>query len=124
MGDEPDEAPIPVGRFEWEACLRRADLAPLTKLLAYTVAQYATTKSGANAHPGVSRLARVCRVDEKTVKRHLTVLRETGFLLRAQEDHWRRRVALGIADTYQLTVPRDFTERSTYLDPDERARDC
>ncbi|GAA0189737.1 hypothetical protein GCM10008944_01500 [Cytobacillus oceanisediminis] len=115
------DAPTPVGRMEWERLVRRADLPLATKAIGYTLAQY-SNKAGGSAHPGVARLARVCRVDEKTVKRHLTALREAGFLVRKQEDQWRRRVALGIADDYQLTAPVDYLERSTYLDPDEQVQ--
>lgn len=114
------EEPTPVGRNEWERLIRRARLPLATKAIGYTLAQYATAKTGADAHPGVARLARVCCVDEKTVKRHLTALREAGFLVRKQEDKWRRRVALGIADDYQLTAPADYLDRPDYLDPNEQ----
>jgi hypothetical protein len=73
---------------------------------------------GTRIRPGKNRLARVCRMDPKTVRDCLKRLREVGLLVRVFEGSSAGRQKL--ADEYRLAIPTDLFERIAMLDPDER----
>ncbi|MDH2425744.1 hypothetical protein [Sphaerisporangium sp. TRM90804] len=73
---------------------------------------------GTHIRPSVARLARVCRKDEKTVRRCLGRLREVGLFIRVFEGSSAGRS--GKADEYHLAIPDDLLQRVAMLDPDEK----
>ncbi|WP_409141920.1 helix-turn-helix domain-containing protein [Cellulosimicrobium sp. RS] len=110
-----DVAPLP--RFEWERVVRRARALPLaTKGVAYTLATYASD-DGRRIFPGEQRLALVCGVSPRMIRKHIATLRAAGLLelvSRADRRHGR-------ADEHRLTVPTDDEKLAALdlLDPDE-----
>ncbi|WP_032376790.1 helix-turn-helix domain-containing protein [Rhodococcoides fascians] len=103
----------PVGRFDWERVIRRVTVPPQAMFLGLVLATYAN-EDGSRVHPGTHRLARVMGVSVPTVKRGLSVLRETGFIQRVKQgNRWANQ-----SDEYQLTVPPNLFDLEL-LEPDE-----
>lgn len=88
----------PVDRWEWLDLVRRARLGRTTKLVAVMLALYAN-EDGSRVFPGTARLAVVCELGYNTVKDHLAVLRDRGWIERVA-----KAGARGRADEYRLTV--------------------
>lgn len=122
MTDESDEderevprSPLP--RFEWERVVRRARALSLaTKGVAYTLATYASD-DGRRIFPGEQRLALVCGVSPRMIRKHIASLRAAGLIeltSRADRRHGR-------ADEHRLTVPTEGRDlaKLDLIDPDE-----
>ena len=104
----------PVGRFEWEQSLRMLGIPWETKAFGLLLATYAAS-DGDRIHPGEERLARDTGMSERTVRRQLTALRETYYLIERTArgaDAGRRG---GWADMYRLVMPDDITDRAELL---------
>lgn len=104
------------GRYEWERVIRRCEMNPSVKLVALTIATYAA-RDGGSIYPGVTRLAAVTGLTDKTVRAGLKRLREIGLLTRTREGS--RKGRQGLADEYALTIPVDLLTRIPMLTPDE-----
>lgn len=74
------------GRFAWERGLRGAPLALPTRGVLFALATY-MDGDGSGARPTQQQLADDCGVDERTVKRHLRLARDAGFLRRDGVSH-------------------------------------
>lgn len=106
----------PCTRFEWERIVRRCRIGRDVKHVAYVLAQYGDY-NGNEIRPGVERLAAVCEMGERTVKRHLATLLGLGLVERLTKGGGRNaRAAL-----YRLSIPTDLLERVEMLGPDEGA---
>lgn len=114
MSNDEDSRP---SRYEWERIMRRVRFdAPMTKYVGMVLAQYANT-DGTNAFPSVDKLARVCEVSEKTVRKALAELRERGFIIRVRKGGMRGTQAF--SDAHNLAIPGDLLEANDLLPPDE-----
>jgi DNA-binding transcriptional ArsR family regulator len=103
----PQTPSTPARRFVWERALRSSRLASRTRLVAYAVATYANA-DGTRARPGVAELAGACALPKSTVRQHLGVLRDSGFVVRVSKGSASGRRAK--ADEYRLTVPVDHRQ--------------
>lgn len=99
-----------VDRFTWERALDHADLPPRTVAVALAFATFADYDGG-NVTVGVRKVSARSHLPESTVRKHLTVLRDSG---------WARRVRFGgdggtsnSADVHELTVPALVPEQAT-----------
>lgn len=113
-----DDALQALDRFEWERQVLKTPLPSMTKLVALGLATYGN-KSGRNAHPGNRVLAEALGLSDRTVERHLGILRDAGLLDRVFRGSaaGRRR----LADVYELVVADDLDERLKNLGtPDTR----
>lgn len=116
----PDEHDTPAGRddlksvtrFEWERWIRRVDVAPAVRLLAFTLSTYAGPR-GNDIRPTNERLGRVLRCSTRTVQRNRQQLIDMGLLELLVPG---RR---GRAPVYRLTVPSDIPFWTDLLSPDE-----
>jgi len=106
----------PIGRFEWERLIRRAIVPPAVKLLALVLATYADP-DGTRVRPGTTALAAVTGGSDRTVRRHLTALRQLGLL--QQVSRGGGHGGSGITSEYRLTVPLDLLERVRLLGIDD-----
>lgn len=107
--DEPGElqgVPPPVWLDSLELATEVEQIVPATMLVAYAIARYADWKTGRDVFPAQSTLARKTRLSVRSVKRHLAVLRDAGFLHRVSAATGRH----GVTDVYRLTVPLWITE--------------
>lgn len=95
-------------RYEWDGTVRRLKLSPTVKLVASYVSQYADTH-GNHIRPGIVRLATETGFNEKTIRRALAKLRDTGLLVRVRSGSAQGR--RGQADEYRLAIPDDLLER-------------
>lgn len=112
----PDDPP-PITRYDWERLLRRVRLgSPMTKYVGMVLAQYANA-DGTNAFPSVDKLARVCEVSEKTVRKALGEMRERGLIVRVRKGGMRGTQAY--SDVHNLAIPTDLLEANELLPPDE-----
>ncbi len=106
----------PVGRFEWERLLRRAQLDFTVMGVGLVLATYADS-DGSNVRPGLKRLIAVTGKSRATICRALATLRDLGlidYVFQASRDGHKDKV-----DEYRLTMPADLTERIPLLGPDE-----
>ena len=101
--------PSPAWKFDWQRLILSLDIPTVTKAVALALSIYAS-KDGSNCHPGTRRLAWAISADEKTVRRHLAVLRDELRLIERTfwGSHAGRR---GLSDTYQLVIPWDLAAR-------------
>lgn len=89
--------------------------------LALTVVTYGDYPDGTSIRPSVGRLARVCDIDERTVRACLKRLAELGLLdLVVPHRHPGRGGGEGRPAEYRLALPEGLLERVAHLDPDER----
>ncbi len=103
MSDDTGCAPERVNVFEWQRRMAASDLNPTRKLLCWSLSRYAS-RDGSNAHPGVARLMADCGIrSDKTVRSHLKVLTELGWIDRVFRGSSTGRKAL--SDEYALTAP-------------------
>lgn len=104
----------PAGRFEWERIVRRCLIPKDLKLVAYTLAQFASS-GGAHIRPGVPVLAATCRMSTRVAERHLAALRDLGLIMKTANGGGRSKQAAA----YRLTIPSDLLERVELLPPSE-----
>jgi hypothetical protein len=90
-----------------------------TKSLGLLLASYAD-KNGTNIHPGEEHLARVTGLTVRSVRAHLTALRETYCLIE-RTDRGSAGGRRAIADDYRLVMPDDVTIRIGFI-PGEQAK--
>ena len=94
---------MPGRRYAWErALLAMADLQPTTKLVGLALATYANG-DGTKAHPGQERLATDCGISSRSIRTHLTTLRERGWIECTFSGSSMGRRAF--SDEYSLVVP-------------------
>jgi hypothetical protein len=101
-------------RYEWEGTVRRLALPRGVKLVAATMAQYASP-DGTQVRPGRERVAEETCYSLKQVDRHLKVLRDLGLLVRVRMGSANGRRAL--ADEYRLVIPADILDRVDLVKP-------
>lgn len=102
-----------VGTFEFNQLLRRAELPPMTKLVAFAYASYASP-DGDRIWPGERRVADELDLTERAVRGHVGALRACGLLTRV------RAHSPGRAAEYLLSWPLDGDRVPMRLDPDGR----
>ncbi|KQY59366.1 hypothetical protein ASD11_07295 [Aeromicrobium sp. Root495] len=102
---------IPMDRFAWERCVRRASLAPELKYVALVMATWAG-KGGREVRPGDHLLADVCGKGLRTVVRNRRELMRLGWLEQLPK---ARRAD---AHEYQLTVPAAFVDDPSTQPPE------
>lgn len=107
----------PCMRFEWERILRRCRIPLATKAVGFVLAQYGDVH-GRHIRPGTDRLAAICEMSERTVRRHLQALRDLGLVLRVRNGGGRGERGADAAE-WRLTVPADLLDRVKVLGPDE-----
>jgi hypothetical protein len=100
VGDDVPEVWF-TGSYEWLRLLRRADLKPTTKLVAFDLASYANP-DGKRVRPGEERVARDLDLTERAVRTHMAILRDLGMLTRIKGHGRGHR-----ADEYWLSWPFD-----------------
>lgn len=110
---------VPMGLFEWQTVIRRAQLPAGVLGTALLLATYAN-KNGGSIWPGEERLSRVLGVTPRAVRRHLETLRAERYINRVKKQQWRS--GHRTSDEYQLTRPVDFHDRPDVLTPDEGYR--
>lgn len=102
---------MPVGRFQWEQLVRRAELDPSTKYVAGWFATWASDDGG-DLIAGERLVADALGRNERFVREHLAALRELGLIELLLE------AAPGRSAEYQLTFPGDgFPRIPMRLDP-------
>lgn len=89
-------------KFEWPRQLLTAALHDTTKLVGLALWNY-TDSAGNNARPGHRRLAEDLGKSERTIKTHMGILRDGGWIVRTSKPNTNpnRRWA----DVYALTLP-------------------
>jgi len=106
---EPEPTtPRPVGRFEWEAVLRRLELPKEVKYVGFVMATYADP-NGTRVRPGAAELAAAVGDAESTLRRRVSFLRKHGLI--AQTSRGGGRNGAGRATEYRLTLPVDLLEQ-------------
>lgn len=105
----------PIGRYDWERIVLRAELPGSTKAVALTLAVFADATTGTRVRPGEQLLSGALGWTERAVRGHLATLRELGLLERVSRGH-----TAGRADEYRLAIPADGTELPMRLDPEWR----
>jgi DNA-binding transcriptional ArsR family regulator len=98
-----------VTRFEWDRAVVALPLPPITDHVAARLAMHADGRTGEHAHPGVDRLAVECGLSEKTVSRHLKILRDLGLIERTYRGRGNQYGRT--ADEYALRLPPDILAR-------------
>lgn len=98
MSDEPK----PVGRFDWERLVDRAEMPKHLKALAYVMAHYAN-RDGSNVRVGRKLLADILDDSEHTVSTNREALVSMGFLTLIKRGGGRG--GDGTVNVYRLTDP-------------------
>lgn len=101
-------------RYEWEGTVRRLALPRGVKLVAATMAQYASP-DGSGVRPGRERVAEETGYSLKQVDRHLKTLRDVGLLKRVRLGSMNGRRKL--ADEYRLVIPTDILDHVDLVRP-------
>lgn len=104
----------PIDPLTWRTVVARCLLGSTVKLVAYTVANYASS-NGADVHPGVKLLMKDTELGDRTVRDALATLRDVGLLHRTFE-----AASTGLrdmADEHQLTISEDLESRVAMWDP-------
>lgn len=117
-GDSPLDV-HPCGRYEWERLVRRISMPGNVKLLALTLSTYADA-DGTRVRPGQGTLAGVVGVTDRTIRRHLTILKDDLGLLELVS-RGGGRGGKGNQAEYRLTIPADLLDRVRLLSPSEEA---
>lgn len=94
--------PQPVGRFDWERLVDRAEMPKHLKALAYLMAHYANN-DGSNVRVGRKLLADILDDSEHTVSTNRETLVSMGFLTLVRRGGGR--AGAGTVNVYQLTDP-------------------
>lgn len=121
MTDHQTSTPAtrPVGRFEWEAQFRAADVAPASvKLIGFVLSTYADSRTGTSIRPGVARLAADLHTSERTISRGLVALEAAGWVKCIRRGSSYGRGGRGMSSEYRLTVPTAAPEQPTPVSPD------
>lgn len=107
-------------RFGWERAVLASELKSSARLVGLAMAVYADA-SGGSIYPGNVALAKGTGHNEKTVRRALAELRETGFV--QLERRGNRRA--GRADEWRLTLPTSVdtmpTDQKLLVDINDRS---
>ncbi len=93
-------------RFEFEREVRRSDLAPLSRLLALTIATWAEEKTGAipkKYTPSLATLAQATGMSHASVLQHLKRLESSGWIVRCRPEPQLARSKKARTE-YKLTV--------------------
>lgn len=93
------------------------------KAVAWRIAWFADGLDGTRVFPGPARLAVVCELDYKTVKRTYAVLRALALLTQVAYGRGPQGSRPRKADEYRLTIPPDLLDRVTVLSPLELDRE-
>jgi hypothetical protein len=104
----------PIDPLTWRTIVARCLLGSTVKLVAYTLANYASS-NGADVHPGEALVMKDTELGETTVRSAMATLREVGLIYRTFEAS-----TTGLrdkADDYQLTFPDDLEARIAMWDP-------
>lgn len=111
----PDHALGPLrrmGRFEWEKVLLRSRFKRSSvKIVGLAAATYATTGTGADVRPGITRLIAVTGLGDSMVRRNLKALESAGFMFMVASGSNYGRGGKGAASDYQLTAPEPMAEQ-------------
>lgn len=86
-------------RTRWSIGVRLSDLEPMTTLVALTLAGWANA-DGLGARPSFLSVGKGCRVDRRTVIRHIKKLEEAGWI--------RRTRGRGVPNRYSLLIPLEI----------------
>lgn len=105
----------PSQRFDWHRKLLDSKLPPGAKLVGVAMWDHVNSNQGGKAYPGVDRLADRLGMSARTVKRHLTLLRNTGWLVRT----WCHDGKRGGNDEYVLAVPIHVTAVTPAQEPNQ-----
>ena len=89
--------------FTWRRAMRQSTLTSTTKLVLYTLADYANAADD-NCWPSIERLADDATLSERAVSKHLAIAEEAGWVTRWKSRQKDRRWAHG---HYRLTLPED-----------------
>jgi len=103
----------PMEPLAWRTVVARCLLGSTVKLVAYTLANYAS-KDGSSVRPGVALLVKDTELGERTVRDALTLLRNLGLIERTF--HASPTGLRDKADVYRLTFPDDLEERVAMWD--------
>lgn len=137
--DTPDGLLVPgvnwIGRFEWERVIRRCRLGfyegktkdprrwvrhATVQQVALMLATYADM-DGTRIRPTVELVARVCEIDERTVRICIQRLRRLNLLELVRPPRSPGRSGgPGRAAEFRMSVPGDLLERVAHLDPDHQ----
>lgn len=98
---------------EWTSLLARLDLSSTVKAVGTRLALYADYRTGRSIHPGTEQLASATSLSDRTVRRALDELRDTGLIVRTFQGSTAGR--RGLADEYRLAHPADLLERVRLL---------
>ncbi len=104
----------PIDPLTWRTIVARCLLGSTVKLVAYTLANYAS-RDGCDVRPGEKLLVKDTQLGVRTVRDALTRLREVGLIYRTFEAS-----ATGLADKadeHRLTFPDDLESRVPMWDP-------
>lgn len=129
------ESDLPyVGAREWVDVVSRLRLdtvqTPKTKVAARTIkaiafrlAWWADGSDGTRVFPGPARIAVVCQVDYKTVKRVYEVLRDLRLITLVSAARGPQGKRSRVGDEYRLTIPSDLLDRVQCWSPLEMDRE-
>jgi DNA-binding transcriptional ArsR family regulator len=104
-----------MGRLEFERAIRRSDLPSPSRHLALTLATWANISSGIipdDYQPSLSTLEEATGLSRKTVRTHLDILEDTGWVERDRPDPAKAR-AEGARTFYTLHIPPGVAGRGT-----------
>lgn len=107
----------PMEPLVWRTVVARCLLGSTVKLVAYTLANYAS-KDGSSVRPGVALIVKDTELGDRTVRDALEKLREVGLIERTF--HASPTGLRDKADEYRLTFPEDLEERIAMWDPKRR----
>lgn len=113
MSELPDGLE-PIDPLTWRTIVARCLLGSTVKLVAYTLANYASS-NGADVRPGEKLLAKDTELGERTVRDALARLREVGLIHRTFEASTTG--LRNMADEHRLTFPEDLEDRVAMWDP-------
>lgn len=85
-----------------------------TKGIALLLCTYAD-RNGTNIHPGEPLLARVTGLSDRSVRRHLSRLRDTYCLIERVSRGWSGGRGGDQTDQYRLVVPNDIASRVAFV---------
>ncbi len=104
----------PIDPLTWRTIIARCLLGSTVKLVAYTLANYASP-NGADVRPGEALVMKDTELGETTVRSAMAMLRDVGLIYRTFEAS-----TTGLrdkADAYRLTFPGDLEQRIAMWDP-------
>ena len=96
----------------WRSAVFASNEESGAKLALLALAEFANSADGADCFPGVTKVARLASVNERTIRRHLDSLDGRGWFTR-----WRRKGQSWRLWEYRLTLPK---ATDTVSDPSEQ----